>query len=226
MKQLLLIIFVMFILSACSSNGQEGVEQEKKIIGEKINEIDTSLRIVAFGDSLTEGYGIDKEDAYPNQLEDLLKDKGYDVRVINSGYSGETSTGALNRVNWVTQRSNPDIVILTIGANDAIRGIDLSITRSNIETIVTKLKEENITVILSGMEIYDNLGETYTREFKSIYPELAQELDVAFIPLFLEGVAADPSLNIADQIHPNKEGYSIIVNQNILPILLPILDSY
>jgi acyl-CoA thioesterase-1 len=231
MKHLLLFIMMLFILSACSSEEEQGqtqveYQEEENISEEQVETTENLLRIIAFGDSLTEGYGIDKQDAYPAQLEAELKSRGYDVTVVNSGYSGETSTGALNRVDWVTQRSNPDIVILTIGANDAIRGIDLSITKSNIESIVDILEQENITVILSGMEIYDNLGETYTNEFREIYSQIAQDKNLTFIPLFLEGVAADPSLNIEDQIHPNKEGYNIVVTQNILPVLEPILKEY
>lgn len=221
LKQIVIFLLLLFIISGCSTTTENPVI-EKEIIQEEEPMLD-SIVIVAFGDSLTEGYGIDREEAYPAQLENSLIELGYDVKVFNSGYSGETSTGALNRVNWVLTL-NPEIVILTTGANDAIRGIDLSITKSNIEKIIDNLEKNNVTVILSGMEIYDNLGETYTKEFREIYPQIAQEKNISFIPLFLEGVAANSSLNIADQIHPNKEGYEIIVNQNILPKLVPLLE--
>ena len=182
LKQIVIFLLLLFIISGCSTTTENPVI-EKEIIQEEEPMLD-SIVIVAFGDSLTEGYGIDREEAYPAQLENSLIELGYDVKVFNSGYSGETSTGALNRVNWVLTL-NPEIVILTTGANDAIRGIDLSITKSNIEKIIDNLEKNNVTVILSGMEIYDNLGETYTKEFREIYPQIAQEKNISFIPLFL-----------------------------------------
>ncbi len=220
MKKILIILFIFFL--GCSSNLD--LESENNLSQDNVNTSFNQTIIVAFGDSLTEGYGIPREDAYPNQLENELTNLGYNVKVYNSGYSGETTTGALNRVDWVLSL-NPDIVILTTGANDAIRGIDLSITKQNIQDIISKFKEKNVTIILSGMKIYENLGQKYIQEFEDIYPSLAQENDLAFIELFLAGVEANPELNIEDQIHPNKEGYEIIVEKNILPVLIPILNS-
>jgi acyl-CoA thioesterase-1 len=227
MKQILLLIIILLTLSGCSTKLNNDSEIIENLENNSQFEYENSqkINIVAFGDSLTEGLGVDRLDAYPAQLESELIKLGYNAKVFNSGYSGETSTGALNRVDWVLTL-NPDIIILTIGANDAIRGIDLSITKSNIEKTINLLKDNNITIILSGMEIYDNLGETYANEFKNIYPQISQKYNLTFIPLFLDGVATNSSLNIQDEIHPNKQGYNIIVNKNILPKLLPILDKY
>lgn len=217
-------IFMLFIMG-CSSNEVQRDQNFNQTTIKEDNVIENQITIVAFGDSLTEGLGVERKDAYPSQLEMRLAELGYEVRVFNSGYSGETTTGALNRVDWVLSL-NPDIVILTTGANDAMRGIDLSITKSNIANIIEKFQSNNVTVILSGMKIFENLGEEYITEFENIYPALAEEYNISFISLFLEGVEANSSLNNDDQIHPNREGYSIIVENNILPVLIPVIERF
>ena len=186
--------------------------------------IEQPLTILALGDSLTEGLGVDPNDNYPAQLEAQLKQQGYShVKVINSGLSGETSTGLVNRLDWVAQ-TQPDITILTIGANDAIRGIDVATVEANIRTAVKRLQDNGSEVILGGMQIYDNLGSDYVQAFAAIYPRVAADMDVTLIPFFLDNVGGDPKLNQADAIHPTKEGYKIIVNDNILPVLKPEID--
>ena len=183
------------------------------------------LTILALGDSLTEGLGVDNNANYPAQLEARLKEMGYkDVKVINSGLSGETSTGLVNRLDWVLQ-TKPDITILTIGANDAIRGIDVATVEANIRTAIKRLQDGGSEVILGGMQIYDNLGADYVESFAAIYPRVAKDMNVTLIPFFLDGVGGDPKLNQADAIHPTKEGYTIIVNDNILPILQPEIEK-
>lgn len=185
----------------------------------------TPITILALGDSLTEGLGVDKADNYPAQLEDRLQAMGYEnTEVINSGLSGETSTGLVNRLDWVLQ-TKPDVTILTIGANDAIRGIDVATIEANIRTAVKRLQDNGSVVILGGMSIYDNLGNDYVAAFSEIYPRVAKDMNVTLIPFFLEGVGGDSALNQADAIHPTKEGYTIIVNDNILPILEPTLKE-
>lgn len=182
------------------------------------------LTILALGDSLTEGLGVDNDANYPAQLEARLQELGYkDVKVINSGLSGETSTGLVNRLDWVLQ-TKPDITILTIGANDAMRGIDVATVEANIRTAIKRLQDNGSEVILGGMQIYDNLGSDYVESFAAIYPRVAKDMNVTLIPFFLEGVGGDPKLNQADAIHPTKEGYTIIVN-NILPILQPEIEK-
>ena len=188
--------------------------------------IEQPITILALGDSLTEGLGVAEEDAYPAQLEAALKQAGYvNAKVINSGLSGETSTGLVNRLDWVL-KTKPDITILTTGANDAMRGIDVATVESNLRTAIERLQSEGSIVVLGGMQIYDNLGNDYVKAFSDIYPKLAKEYNVAFIPFFLEGVGGDKSLNQADAIHPTKEGYTRIVNDNILPVLTPTIESY
>lgn len=184
------------------------------------------LTILALGDSLTEGLGVANTDNYPAQLEARLQEQGYkNTKVINSGLSGETSTGLVNRLDWVLQ-TKPDITILTIGANDAIRGIDVATVEANIRTAIKRLQDNGSEVILGGMQIYDNLGSDYVKSFAAIYPRVAKDMNVTLIPFFLEGVGGDPKLNQADAIHPTKDGYTIIVDDNILPILAPRLEKF
>lgn len=185
----------------------------------------TPITILALGDSLTEGLGVASDANYPAQLQRALQNKGYkNIQVINSGLSGETSTGMINRLDWVAQ-THPDITILTIGANDAIRGIDVAIVDKNIRTAIDKLQGDGSVIVLGGMQIYDNLGSDYVNAFSEMYPRIAKDTGSALIPFFLEGVAADRKLNQADAIHPTAEGYKIVVNSNILPVLLPVIDS-
>lgn len=187
--------------------------------------ISQPITILALGDSLTEGLGVERDGNYPAQLEAKLKEMGYvNVDVVNSGLSGETSTGLVNRLDWVTQ-TEPDITILTIGANDAIRGLDVATIEDNIRTAVKHLQDNGSEVILGGMQIYDNLGNAYVQSFSAIYPRIAEDMNVPMIPFFLEGVGGVSELNQADAIHPTKEGYTIIVNNNILPVLKPELEN-
>ena len=180
--------------------------------------------IVAVGDSLTEGLGVEEEDAYPAVLEKKLQAQGYPYRVINAGISGETSSGTLSRTKWVLTLK-PDIAILVIGANDGFRGIDPALIKSNIRRIIQALKDHNVVVVLGGMRIVQNLGQEYASAFAAVYPEVAASEDVIFIPFFLEGVAADPGLNQSDGIHPTAEGYRKIVD-HIYPYVLGAIDKH
>ncbi|WP_367104757.1 arylesterase [uncultured Psychrobacter sp.] len=201
------------------------VSRETATEQDGIEIIEQPITILALGDSLTEGLGVERNGNYPAQLEAKLKEIGYvNVDVVNSGLSGETSTGLVNRLDWVTQ-TEPDITILTIGANDAMRGLDVATVEENIRTAITHLQDNSSEVILGGMQIYDNLGNAYVQSFSDIYPRIAEDMNVPMIPFFLEGVGGVSELNQADAIHPTKEGYTIIVNNNILPVLKPELES-
>lgn len=169
-------------------------------------EADSPITIVAMGDSLTEGLGVPEENAYPAVLERNLQRAGHDVKVVNAGISGETSAGALSRTEWIL-RLNPDILILETGANDGFRGVDPAAMRKNIAATIRILQKRDVIVVLAGMKMVKNLGEDYTRAFADVYPNLAVDFDVIFIPFILEGVAGDPALNREDGIHPNAEGY-------------------
>ena len=208
------------------ANGTQTTKTETQQTALSAKQQQASLTILALGDSLTEGLGVANDDNYPAQLETRLQEMGYkNAKVINSGLSGETSTGLVNRLDWVLQ-TKPDITILTVGANDAIRGIDVATVEANIRTAVKRLQDNGSVVILGGMQIYDNLGSDYVNSFAAIYPRVAKDMNVTLIPFFLKGVGGDPKLNQADAIHPTKDGYKIIVNDNILPILAPTLESF
>ena len=183
----------------------------------------TGILIVAMGDSLTEGLGVDTADAYPAQLERKLRAGGYDVTVVNAGVSGETSSGALSRVDWVL-RQKPDIVILATGGNDGLRGVETSVTEKNIDQIVQKTQDSGAVVVLAGMEMGQNMGTQYTSDFRAIYPEIAKQHNLILMPFFLEGVAAHPELNQADTIHPTAEGYKIVVD-NLYPYVVQAIGQ-
>ncbi|MEN3792818.1 arylesterase [Fulvimarina sp. MAC3] len=180
-------------------------------------------QIVAFGDSLSAGYGVGPGESFPEQLQAALREKGYDITVANAGVSGDTTSGGLARLDWSVPES-ADLVIVELGANDALRGVDPKITRENLSKILAQLKERGQTVILAGMLAPPNMGEDYAQRFNPIFPELAKKYDVTFYPFFLEGVAAEANLNQADKMHPNAEGVGVIVD-NIMPTVTKALDQ-
>lgn len=174
--------------------------------------------IVALGDSLTFGYGLDQGEAYPTRLEGKLKAAGYQWQVINAGISGETSSGTLDRITGIIDLK-PDIVILEIGANDGFQRVPPKDMQQNIDRIVTILRESRVTVILAGMKLIPSAGLGLREEFSSVYPTVAKKHGAILFPFFLEGVAGVSSLNLEDGIHPTGEGYRIIT-ENIYPFVV------
>ena len=202
---------MMFICTGCTREEKK----ELTVEGDKQDEI----IIVAVGDSLTAGYGLDEEESYPAVLGLKLKSDGYsNCRVINSGVSSETSSGALSRIDWVLGMK-PDIVILETGANDGLRGIDPDMVEKNIRDILLRLNDAEVITVFAGMKMVWNLGPVYVKRFNGIYPKLADEFDTVFMPFFLEGVAMKREMTISDGMHPNAEGYKVIV-ENIYPYVL------
>jgi acyl-CoA thioesterase-1 len=181
------------------------------------------VRLVALGDSLVAGYGLPPEQGFVPQLEEALRARGYGVDVIDAGVSGDTTAGGLARLDWVLA-DNPDMMLVELGANDGLRGIDPAEVRANLSAILARLTDEGIPTLLAGMYAPPNFGPDYSAAFDSIYPELAEEYDVHLYPFFLEGVAAEPSLNQPDGIHPNAEGVRVIVG-NILPEVIAVLED-
>ena len=177
--------------------------------------------IVAFGDSLTAGFGVAPAESYPGQLERRLATAGYRYRVVNAGVSGDTTAGALRRVDWAL-RAHPDVAIVVLGANDGLRGQDLRGTRGNLEEIVARFQAAGARVLLGGMRLPPNYGRAYADDFRRMYESVARERRAALIPFFLDGVAADPRLNLPDGIHPTAEGYRLIV-ERLWPHLEPLL---
>jgi acyl-CoA thioesterase I len=180
-------------------------------------------RILAFGDSLTAGLGLPADQAFPARLQAKLRGEGLNVRVIDAGVSGDTTTGGLARLDWVLG-DKPDLVILELGANDALRGIDPKIVRANLEAMIAKIKDSGAALLLAGMRAPANWGADYQQSFDRIYPDLAQERRVSLYPFFLEGVAMNPELNQLDGEHPNARGEDIVVDR-IAPYVAHLIGS-
>jgi acyl-CoA thioesterase I len=181
------------------------------------------IKIVAFGDSLTAGLGLPVNQSFPARLQKSLESKGIKVDMINAGVSGDTTSGARDRLDWSIPEGT-DAVILELGANDAMRGTDPQVTRAALSDILTRLKARKIAVLLCGMLAPPNYGADYAARFNAIYPELAKQFGVPLYPFFLDGVAAEAKLNQADSIHPTAEGVDLIV-KNILPTVEAFLGT-
>jgi acyl-CoA thioesterase-1 len=179
--------------------------------------------LVAFGDSLTAGYGLAAKDAFPRQLERALAARGRQVKVVNAGVSGDTTSAGLARLDWAVPK-DANAVIVELGANDALRGQDPKQAYAALDAIVTALKGRGLAVLLAGMEAPRNMGEAYGQEFNGIYKRLAEKHDVALYPFFLEGVAGAPNLNLPDGIHPTGPGVALIV-ERIVPHVEKLLDG-
>lgn len=182
-----------------------------------------TIRIVAFGDSLTAGFRLAPHEAFPVKLEKALKARGFKVEVANAGVSGDTTAGGLSRLDWAVP-DGTDIVILELGANDALRGIDPSVARRNLEAMIKQLKAKRAAILLAGMHAPRNWGEDYARRFDAIFPELAKEHGLTLYPFFLDGVALRPELNLDDGLHPNARGVDVIV-ERILPAVENLLKT-
>lgn len=179
------------------------------------------IEIVALGDSLTAGYQLPPDAGFPEQLADALAAEGYQVNVMNAGVSGDTSSGGLARLDWAVAPGT-DILILALGSNDALRGIEPHVTRANLETIVTRMNDRDINVLIVGMLAPPNMGEDYAADFNPIFPSLAEKHGALLYPFFLDGVAANPALNLPDGMHPTAEGIAVIV-KNMLPTVEQVI---
>jgi acyl-CoA thioesterase-1 len=179
--------------------------------------------ILFFGDSLTAGYGLSREQAFPALIEQSLSEQGKKYTIINAGLSGETSAGGKSRIDWVLKRPI-DIMVLELGANDGLRGLPLEQTRENLQAIIDKTRAKNpdVKIIIAGMMVPPNMGPEYSKEFQAIFPELAKKNNAILMPFLLEGVAGDKNLNQPDGIHPNQEGHKIVAD-NLLDVLKPLL---
>jgi acyl-CoA thioesterase-1 len=181
------------------------------------------VKLVAFGDSLTAGYLLKPDESFPAQLAKALAAKGYSVDVGNAGVSGDTTTAALERFEWAIPPGT-EAVILELGANDALRGQPPAEAKANLETIITRLKERNVAILLAGMRAPTNWGPEYQREFDAMYADLAARHGLILFPFFLDGVALDKTLNLDDGLHPNAKGIARIV-ENIMPKVEELLQQ-
>jgi acyl-CoA thioesterase-1 len=181
-------------------------------------------QIVAFGDSLTAGFGLAEKDSYPYLLQKKLDSDGFNYEVVNAGVSGETSLGGLERIDWVLEQDKVDILVLELGANDLLRGLPVAKMKENLGRIIEKAKAKKVKVLLCGMLAPETMGAAYQRDYVMAFPDLASEHKVEFLPFILENIALKKELNQADGIHPNAEGAKIMT-ENIYKSLRPMLEK-
>jgi acyl-CoA thioesterase-1 len=180
--------------------------------------------LLILGDSLSAGYGMDREHSWVNLLNLRLKEYGYSYRILNSSISGDTSQGGLSRLPRLLERYKPEIVIIELGANDGLRGINPDITRENITSMIRQSQDIGALVLLAGIKLPPNYGTAYLEKFESIYPELASKFETLLVPFFMEGVAMEPDLLQADTIHPNEKGQPVLLD-NVWKVLEPALSG-
>lgn len=181
-----------------------------------------AVRILALGDSLTAGFGLAPDQAFPARLEKALRAEGREVSVINAGVSGDTTAGGRSRLDWALA-VKPRLAIVELGANDGLRGLDPNLTHANLDAILRRLKADGVPALLAGMRAPPNYGKAFEAEFKAVFTRLAAEHDVVFYPFFLDGVAGDPALNQPDGLHPTARGVDVIVSR-ILPSVRKLLE--
>jgi acyl-CoA thioesterase-1 len=188
------------------------------------NEDDPKM-VLFLGDSLAAGYGLQASQAFPSLIQQKVDGLNWNFKVINAGLSGDTSAGGLRRIDWLL-RGRVDVLVLELGGNDGLRGIDLASTRANLQGIIDKVKAKNprVKIVVAGMMVPPNLGQDYSRRFQQMYPELARANQAVLIPFLLEGVAGDSKLNLPDGIHPTAEGHKLVA-ETVWKHLRPVLQE-
>ncbi|MEM9671389.1 MAG: arylesterase [Cyclobacteriaceae bacterium] len=219
---------VAFLGFSCQPQSEQATENSNtsEAKTEPTTEEETNKPVILFfGNSLTAGYGLDPSEAFSSVIERKLDSLGLSYQVVNAGLSGETTASGNTRLDWVLERQAVDVFVLELGANDGLRGISTEETRKNLNTMIDKVQEmyPKAQIILSGMMVPPNMGPDYATEFQKIFPEVAENQDVALIPFLLEDVAGEPELNLPDGIHPTAEGH-LIVADNVWEILYPLLE--
>jgi acyl-CoA thioesterase-1 len=214
-----LLLIICFAILSCNNNSKKSSPQKQQ---EKKNAADSSAQkktILFFGNSLTAGYGVDPSEAYPALIQDKIDSLHLNYKVINAGVSGETTSDGNSRVDWILKQP-VDIFVLELGGNDGLRGIPLSVTEKNLQSIIDKVKAKypGSKIILEGIQIPPNMGQDYTTQFRKIYPQLASKNKIELIPFLLKGVGGDPKLNQRDGIHPTAEGHKIVA-ENVWEVL-------
>lgn len=213
----------LILLFSCGCTKEEPAPVEVAPPVESKAALDERPVIVAFGDSLTAGYGLDPGLSYPDVLQQQLETEGYRYRVVNAGISGDTTSGGAGRLDTVLQQK-PEIAIVALGANDGLRGIPVAATRANLDRIITGLKQAGAKVLLGGITLPRNYGADYIRDFDRIYPELARKHNVPLLPFLLEGVALNGKLMQGDALHPNAAGTRVVA-ANVRKALTPLLHK-
>lgn len=181
--------------------------------------------ILFLGNSLSAGYGLGTEFAFPALIQEKIDSLGWNFKVINAGLSGETSSGGLRRIDWLLQRKI-DVFFLELGANDGLRGIPLDLTQQNLQAIIDRVKAKNaeVRIVIAGMLVPPNMGREYSSKFRTLFQELAKKNEAALVPFLLEGVGGNPKLNLPDGIHPTAEGHRIVA-RNVWQVLKPVLQE-
>ncbi|MBX7054467.1 MAG: arylesterase [Pyrinomonadaceae bacterium] len=215
-------IFVVLFGAGCASSGgsQNSAASAKPLATPQIKA--DRPKVVAFGDSLTAGFGLLEKESYPYLLQQRLAADGFDLEVINAGVSGDTTLGGLERIDWVLEMENIKILILELGANDLMRGVPPAKVKANLDTMIRKAKAKNVRVLLCGMLAPPGGGNDYSRDFINLFPDLATEHKLDFLPFLLDGIALKKELNQADGIHPNAEGERLMT-ENVYKALKPML---
>lgn len=196
------------------------------LVGAAVADTSESERaIVVMGDSIAAGYGVDPAQAFPAVLQSLADEAGYEVKVVNAGVSGDTTAGGARRITWLLKRP-VDVLIIELGGNDALRGIPTETSKKNLESIIIKTRERypQAKILLTGMQIHENMGKEYTAQFKAVFEKVAKEQGVAFVPFLLDGVGGVETYNQADEIHPNPAGHKIVA-ANVWKALEPLLKT-
>lgn len=186
---------------------------------------ESSKRVLFFGDSITAGYGIGEENAFPALIQQKIDSLDWDFKAVNGGSSGETSAGGLRRIDWML-RQPVYVFVLELGGNDGLRGIDLDATKKNLQQIIDKVESEypDAKIVVTGMQVPPNLGSEYTNKFKEMYPELAEDNNAELIPYFLDDLGGDSELMQSDGIHPTEKGHQLLAKK-VWEVLKPILES-
>jgi acyl-CoA thioesterase I len=224
MKKWALMFLAAVVYVSCDNKKKDTVKETPDSIAVTGKSVASKLKsIVFFGNSITAGYGLDMSDAFPARIQDKIDSLGAGYKVVNAGLSGETSAGGNSRIDWILKQ-RVDIFVLELGGNDGLRGIPVSETKKNLQSIIDKVKTKNpgVKIIIAGMQIPPNMGKRYTTEFSTMYPELAKKNNTALVPFILEGVGGQPDMNLEDGIHPTAEGHRLLAN-NVWKILEPML---
>ena len=224
-------LLVIALLMACNQPGggpsgatsSSRFEERSELTEDQADILGNPIAITFLGDSLSAGLGVDEDEAFPVIVERRLQELGWNVEVTNAGVSGDTTAGGVSRLSWILKQE-PQIVVVELGANDALRGLSVQMTQENLGRMISSLKEAGVRVLLVGMMVPPNYGSEYAERFNGVFPSLSDELGVPLVPFLLEGVAAEPELNQADGIHPNAAGHRRVA-ETVLPFLEAILKD-
>ncbi|MGJ3233374.1 arylesterase [Marivirga sp.] len=219
------IALTFILLTACGTNNKQAEKKsEKEERSEVVEKKEERDNIIFFGNSLTAGYGVEAEEAFPGLIQKRLDSMDYDYNVINAGVSGETTASGLSRVEWVVKRQPVQIFVLELGGNDGLRGIEPEETNKNLRAIIDKVRaiHPEVKILLAGMMVPPNMGQNYAEQFQKLFPKIAEEKEVNLIPFLLKDVGGEKDLNLPDGIHPTPEGHKIVAEtvwENLKPLL-------